>query len=88
LARTPRITFPGSRPSSTLLNVRAGDATLDETGLDGLLVFDDPRLRTDGRDEVLIGGPWKPLTVTERLGLQRRLARAEFLARTRSRLSW
>ena len=60
--------------------------TLDETGLDGLLVFDGRRFRIDGRGQPLIGGAWKPLTVTERLGLQRRLARAEFLAR--SRVSW
>jgi len=33
---------------------------------------------------LLGGGSWQPLTVNERLGLQRQLARAEFLARTRS----
>jgi hypothetical protein len=31
---------------------------------------------------LLGGGAWQPLTVTERLGLQRQLARAEFIART------
>jgi len=58
--------------------------TLDETGLDGLLVFDGHHLRLVGRGQSLIGGGWKPLTVTERLGLQRQLARAEFLARSRT----
>jgi hypothetical protein len=37
---------------------------------------------------MLIGGPWKPLTVTERLELQRRLARAEFLARAHGQINW
>jgi hypothetical protein len=30
----------------------------------------------------VLGGAWKPLTVLQRLDLQHRLARAEFLART------
>ena len=39
----------------------------------------------EGKNQTLLGGgAWQPLTVTERLGLQRQLARAEFLARTRS----
>jgi len=62
--------------------------TLDETGLDGLLVFDGHHLKIVGRDQMLIGGPWKPLTVTERLELQRRLARAEFLARAHGQINW
>jgi hypothetical protein len=37
----------------------------------------------EGNNRMLLGGgAWHPLTVTERLGLQRQLARAEFLART------
>ena len=54
-----------------------------------VLVFDGQRLRMVGRGDgnnrmLLGGGAWQPLTVTERLGLQRQLARAEFLARTRT----
>ena len=62
----------------------------DEHGLDGLLMFDGQRLRMvgklgEGNNRMLLGGgAWQPLTVTERLGLQRQLARAEFLARTRT----
>jgi hypothetical protein len=53
-------------------------------------VFDGQRLRMvgkagEGNNRMLLGsGAWQPLTVTERLGLQRQLARAEFLVRTRS----
>jgi hypothetical protein len=52
-------------------------------------VFDGQRLRmvgkADGRNRMLLGGgSWQPLTVSERLGLQHQLARAEFLARTRT----
>ncbi len=76
----------GWYPHSGFIHIDTGPVrnwTLDERGLDGLLVFDGRRFKLDGRDQVLLGGPWKPLTVTERLGLQRRLARAEFLARLR-----
>ena len=83
----------GWYPHSGFLHIDTGPVrnwTLDETGLDGLLVFDGRRFKIDGRGQPLIGGLWKPLTVTERLELQRRLARAEFLARTRtgSRINW
>jgi hypothetical protein len=74
----------GWYPHSGFIHIDSGPVrnwTLDETGLDGLLVFDGHNLRIAGR-----AGLWKPLTVTERLELQRRLARAEFLARTH--VSW
>jgi uncharacterized protein YcbK (DUF882 family) len=72
----------GWYPHSGFIHIDSGPVrnwTLDETGLDGLLVFDGHHLRMEGR-----AGLWKPLTVTERLGLQRQLARAEFLARSRT----
>ena len=50
-------------------------------------MFDGHRLRIAGHGLPLGGGVWKPLTVSERLDLQRRLARAEFLARSRI-VSW
>jgi len=71
----------GWYPHSGFIHIDSGPVrswTLDETGLDGLLVFDGRRLKIEGR-----AGLWKPLTVPGRLELQRRLARAEFLARTR-----
>jgi hypothetical protein len=46
-------------------------------GLDGLLIFDGRRLRLDGTSQGLLGGPWRPLTVAQRLTLQHQLARAE-----------
>src|SRR5215469_5918367 len=70
----------GWYPHSGFIHIDSGPVrnwTLDETGLDGLLVFDGHHLKMEGR-----AGLWKPLTVTERLGLQRQLARAEFLARS------
>jgi uncharacterized protein YcbK (DUF882 family) len=70
----------GWYPHSGFIHIDSGPVrnwTLDETGLDSLLVFDGYHLRLVGR-----AGVWNPLTVTERLGLQRRLARAEFLARS------
>jgi uncharacterized protein YcbK (DUF882 family) len=72
----------GWYPHSGFIHIDSGPVrnwTLDETGLDGLLVFDGHHLRIEGR-----AGVWKPLTVTERMGLQRQLARAEFLARSRT----
>jgi len=77
----------GWYPHSGFIHIDTGPVrnwTLDESGLDGLLVFDGRRFKIDGGGQVLLGGPWQPLTVTQRLGLQRQLARAEFLARTRS----
>src|SRR6516164_7547780 len=77
----------GWYPYSGFIHIDSGPVrnwTLDETGLDGLLVFDGHHLNIVGRGQ----GLWKPLTVTERLGLQRQLARAEFLARARGQISW
>ena len=56
-------------------------------GLDGLLIFDGRRLRLDGTSQGLLSGPWRPLTVAQRLTLQHQLARAEFLARIGLRVS-
>jgi uncharacterized protein YcbK (DUF882 family) len=75
----------GWYPHSGFIHIDTGPVrnwTLDERGLDGLLVFDGRHLRLDTKNPVLLGGPWRPLTVPQRLTLQRQLARAEFLART------
>src|SRR5271165_4173950 len=86
-ARTMQRGGVGWYPHSSFIHIDTGPVrnwTLDERGLDGLLVFDGRRFKIDGGSQVLLGGPWQPLTVTQRLGLQRQLARAEFLARTKS----
>jgi len=75
----------GWYPHSGFIHIDTGPVrnwTLDERGLDGLLVFDGHRFKFDGSSKVLLGGPWRPLTVAERLTLQHEFARAEFLART------
>ena len=41
----------------------------------------------DGTSQVLLGGPWQPLTVAQRLTLQHQLDRVEFLARIGLRVS-
>ena len=81
----------GWYPHSGFIHIDTGPVrnwTLDERGLDGLLVFDGHHLMVgkggEGNHQLLGGGAWQPLTVSERLGLQRQLARAEFLVRTRS----
>jgi hypothetical protein len=83
----------GWYPHSGFIHIDTGPVrnwTLDDRGLDGLLVFDGQRLRMvgkagEGNNRMLLGGgSWQPLTVNERLVLQRQLARAEFIARTRS----
>jgi uncharacterized protein YcbK (DUF882 family) len=81
----------GWYPHSGFIHIDSGPVrnwTLDERGLDGLLVFDGRELRISGKDGVVLGGPWKPLSVVQRHSLQQQLARAEFLARSgRLRLS-
>jgi uncharacterized protein YcbK (DUF882 family) len=83
----------GWYPHSGFIHIDTGPVrnwTLDDRGLDGLLVFDGQHLQMvgkagEGNNRTLLGGgAWQPLTVSERLGLQRQLARAEFLARARS----
>ena len=73
----------GWYPHSRFIHIDTGPVrswTLDEGGLDHLLLFDGGRLRFDG---LRANGMGRPLTVGQRLALQRRLARAEFLARSR-----
>lgn len=91
-ARTMQRGGVGWYPHSGFIHIDTGPVrnwTLDERGLDGLLLFDGTRLRLvgrnlDGDNHLLLGGAWHPLTVTQRLELQRQLARAEFFARTHS----
>ena len=74
----------GWYPHSGFMHIDTGPVrswTLEERGLDGLLEFDGRHLTIDGKGEVTLGGPWRPLTAPERLALHRRLAHAEFLAR-------
>ena len=73
----------GWYPHSDFIHIDTGPVrnwTLDGTGLDNLLLFDGGRLRIDG---LRVSGPGHPLTVGQRLALERELARAEFLARAR-----
>ena len=74
----------GWYPHSGFIHIDTGPIrnwTLDERGLDRLLIFDGRQLRLEGRSQVLLGGPWRPLPVAQQLTLQHRLARVEFLAR-------
>jgi uncharacterized protein YcbK (DUF882 family) len=76
----------GWYPHSGFIHIDTGPVrnwTLDETRLDDLLLFDGHHLRFDARGGLPVGGPGRTLTVEQRLELLRRLARAEFLARTR-----
>src|ERR1700680_3195495 len=68
----------GWYPHSGFIHIDTGPVrnwTLDESGLDHLLLFDGSRLRVNG---LRVSGAGHPLTVSDRLALQRRLARAEF----------
>jgi uncharacterized protein YcbK (DUF882 family) len=74
----------GWYPHSGFIHIDTGPIrnwTLDERGLDDLLIFDDRRLRFDGTSRVLLSGQRRPLPVAQRLTLQDQLDRAEFLAR-------
>jgi uncharacterized protein YcbK (DUF882 family) len=74
----------GWYPHSDFIHIDTGPIrnwTLDERGLDGLLIFDARRPKLDGTGQVLLGGPRRPLTVAQRLILEDQLARVEFLAR-------
>ena len=74
----------GWYPHSGFIHIDTGPIrnwTLDDRGLDGLLIFDGRGLRLDRTSQLPLGGSWRPLPVAERLTLQDRLARAEFLAR-------
>ena len=76
----------GWYPQSGFIHIDTGPIrnwTLDERGLDNLLLFDSPQLRLDGTSRALGGGSWRPLTMTQQLTFQHRLVQAEFLARTR-----
>jgi uncharacterized protein YcbK (DUF882 family) len=74
----------GWYPHSGFIHIDTGPIrnwTLDERGLDDMLIFDDRRLRFDGTSRVLLSGQRRPLPVAQRLTLQDQLDRAEFLAR-------
>src|SRR5438874_5880641 len=69
----------GWYPHSSFIHIDTGPIrswTLDERGLDGLLIFDGRQQRLEGRGQMLLGGPWRPLPVAQQLTLQHRLARA------------
>src|SRR6266436_1910579 len=54
----------GWYPHSGFIHIDTGPVrnwTLDLHGLDDLLLFDGRHLRMSGKDEVLLGGPWRPL---------------------------
>jgi hypothetical protein len=76
----------GWYPHSGFIHIDSGPIrnwTLDEGGLDNLLIFDSRELTLDGTGRPLPGRSRRPLTVTQQLASQHQLARAEFLARTR-----
>lgn len=78
-ARAMRRGGVGWYPHSGFIHIDTGPVrnwNLDESGLGNVLLF-------DGNRRVPFAGVHQPLKVTERLELQRQLARAEFLARTK-----
>jgi uncharacterized protein YcbK (DUF882 family) len=78
-ARAMRRGGVGWYPHSNFMHLDTGPVrnwTLDEGGLGNLLLF-------DGTSWVPFSGAHHPLTVADRLALQRQLARAEFLARSK-----
>ena len=69
----------GWYPHSDFIHIDTGPVrnwSLDESGLGNLLLF-------DGQSWVPFAAPHRPLKVADRLALERQLARAEFLARTK-----
>src|SRR6201998_2178045 len=74
VARTMQRGGVGWYPHSDFIHIDTGPVrswTLDETGLDGLLLFDGSHLRIGGGLwRPLTSGPVRPLTVRQRLGLQ------------------
>ncbi len=77
-ARAMRRGGVGWYPHSGFIHIDTGPVRnwdLDDSGLGNLLLF-------DGKGGLVpFGGARRPLTVAERLSLQRQLARAEFIAR-------
>jgi uncharacterized protein YcbK (DUF882 family) len=76
----------GWYPHSGFIHIDTGPIrnwTLDERGLDDLLIFDGRRLRLrlDGTSRVMLRGQWRPLPMAQQLTLQHENERAEFLAR-------
>jgi len=84
-ARAMRRGGVGWYPHSGFIHIDTGPIrnwSLDQGGLDSLLMFDGRRLRQDGSSQALLGRPSRPLTVAQRqLAQQLEVARAEFLAR-------
>jgi uncharacterized protein YcbK (DUF882 family) len=78
-ARAMRRGGVGWYPHSDFIHIDTGPVrnwTLDDSGLGNLLLF-------DGKSWVPFSGVHHPLKVADRLALERQLARAEFLARTK-----
>jgi hypothetical protein len=78
-ARAMRRGGVGWYPHSDFIHIDTGPVrnwTLDESGLGNLLLF-------DGGGWVPFSAAHHPLKVADRLGLERQLARAEFLARAK-----
>src|SRR6202035_2575339 len=63
----------GWYPQSGFIHIDTGPIrnwTLDERGLDGFWICDGRRLSLDGTSQVLLGGPWQPFPVAQRLTLK------------------